>query len=108
MQSVTTRVQGALFVFHGMGRKDALKILFFDGTGMVIFYKRFDSSVVKLPSGAPPGTQQIELDDAILEARCSTASRSRTSLRVEAAASGSLISCGMPAYDGDRSDASGD
>ena len=58
---------GALFVFYGR-RKDALKILFFDGTGMVIFYKRFDSSVVKLPSDAPPGTQQIELDDAILEA----------------------------------------
>ena len=58
---------GALFVFYGR-RKDAFKILFFDGTGMVIFYKRFDSSVVKLPSDAPPGTKQIELDDAILEA----------------------------------------
>jgi len=58
---------GALFVFYGR-RKDALKILFFDGTGMVIFYKRFDSAVVKLPSDAPPGTKQIELDEAILEA----------------------------------------
>jgi len=58
---------GSLFVFYGK-RKDALKILFFDGTGMVIFYKRFDSSVVKLPSDAPPGTRQIELDDAMLEA----------------------------------------
>jgi transposase len=58
---------GALFVFYGR-RKDALKILFFDGTGMVIFYKRFDSSVVKLPTDAPPGTKQIELDDAMLEA----------------------------------------
>jgi len=58
---------GALFVFYGK-RKDALKILFFDGTGMVIFYKRFDSAVVKLPSDAPPGTKQIEIDDALLEA----------------------------------------
>lgn len=58
---------GALFVFYGR-RKDALKVLFFDGTGMVIFYKRFDSSVVKLPSDAPLGTKQIEIDDAMLEA----------------------------------------
>lgn len=58
---------GALFVFYGK-RKDALKILFFDGSGMVIFYKRFDRGVVKLPTDAPPGTKQIELDDAILEA----------------------------------------
>jgi len=58
---------GALFVFYGR-RKDALKILFFDGSGMVIFYKRFDSSVVRLPTDAPPGTKQIELDDAMLEA----------------------------------------
>jgi transposase len=58
---------GALFVFYGR-RKDSVKILFFDGTGMVIFYKRFDSSVVKLPSDAPPGTKQVELDDAILDA----------------------------------------
>lgn len=58
---------GALFVFYGK-RKDALKILFFDGTGMVIFYKRFDSSVVRLPSDTAPGAKQIELDDAMLEA----------------------------------------
>jgi transposase len=32
---------GALFVFFGR-RKDALKVLFFDGSGMVIFYKRLD------------------------------------------------------------------
>jgi len=58
---------GALFVFYGR-RKDALKVLFFDGTGMVIFYKRFDSSVVKLPTDAAPGTKQVEIDDAMLEA----------------------------------------
>lgn len=57
---------GALFIFYGK-RKDALKILFFDGSGMVIFYKRFDSAVVKLPTDVPPGTKQVELDDASLE-----------------------------------------
>jgi hypothetical protein len=35
---------------------------------MVIFYERFDSSVLKLPTDAAPGTKQIELDDASLEA----------------------------------------
>ena len=30
---------GALFLFFGK-RRDALKILFFDGSGMCIFYKR--------------------------------------------------------------------
>ncbi len=41
---------GALFVFYGR-RRDALKVLFFDGTGMCIFYNQpsshytsFDSS----------------------------------------------------------------
>lgn len=58
---------GALFVFYGR-RKDAMKILFFDGTGMVIFYKRFDRGVVSIPTGQSPGTRQIELDDASLEA----------------------------------------
>jgi transposase len=32
---------GALFVFYGR-RRDALKVLFFDGGGMCIFYKRLD------------------------------------------------------------------
>jgi transposase len=58
---------GALFVFYGR-RKDALKILFFDGTGMAIFYKRFDRAMVRLPADAPPNAKQIELDDALLEA----------------------------------------
>jgi transposase len=58
---------GALFVFYGK-RKDALKILFFDGSGMAIFYKRFDRGVVSLPTDVPPGTKQLELDDASLEA----------------------------------------
>jgi transposase len=58
---------GALFVFYGK-RKDALKILFFDGSGMAIFYKRFDHGVVRIPSDLPPGTTRVELDDASLEA----------------------------------------
>jgi transposase len=58
---------GALFVFYGK-RRDALKVLFFDGSGMAIFYKRFDRGVARIPSDLPPGTTRIELDDATLEA----------------------------------------
>ena len=58
---------GALFVFYGR-RKDALKILFFDGSGMAIFYKRFDHGVVRIPTDLPPGTTRVELDEASLDA----------------------------------------
>ena len=40
---------GALFVFFGK-RHDALKILFFDGTGMCLFYKRLDQGTFRLPT----------------------------------------------------------
>jgi transposase len=39
---------GALFLFLGR-RRDALKILFFDGTGMCLFYKRLDAGCFRLP-----------------------------------------------------------
>ncbi len=58
---------GALFVFYGR-RKDALKILFYDGTGLTIFYKRFDSSVLQLPAAASTAERHVELDDAMLDA----------------------------------------
>src|SRR5208283_6223918 len=45
---------GALFVFYGR-RRDALKVLFFDGSGMCIFYKRLDHSVFKLPEATEEG-----------------------------------------------------
>jgi transposase len=58
---------GALFVFFGR-RRDALKILFFDGSGMCIFYKRLDKGTFRLPEAPEPGTRQIEIDDGLLEA----------------------------------------
>ena len=58
---------GALFVFYGR-RKDALKILFFDGSGMAIFYKRFDKGVARIPSDLPPGTKNSILNQ--LEEDC--------------------------------------
>jgi transposase len=47
---------GALFLFLGK-RRDALKILFFDGTGLCLFYKRLDAGLFRLPS-------RHDIDDA--------------------------------------------
>ncbi len=58
---------GALFVFFGR-RRDALKVLFFDGSGMCIFYKRLDRGTFKLPEPTTEGAQHVEIDDATLEA----------------------------------------
>jgi transposase len=57
---------GALFVFYGR-RRDALKVLFFDGTGMCIFYKRLDRGVSRLPEGLAKDARHVEVDDAMLE-----------------------------------------
>jgi transposase len=39
---------GALFVFYGK-RKSALKILFYDGSGLCQFYKRLDRGTFRVP-----------------------------------------------------------
>ena len=57
---------GALFVFYGR-RRDALKVLFFDGNGMCIFYKRLDRGVFRLPEGLAQDARHVEVDDATLE-----------------------------------------
>lgn len=58
---------GALFVFFGR-RKDALKVLFFDGSGMCIFYKRLDRNCFKIPEAPRADARYVEVDDATLEA----------------------------------------
>jgi transposase len=58
---------GALFVFFGK-RRDALKVLFFDGCGMAIFYKRLDHGRYQIPSAHRSDAKHIEIDDATLEA----------------------------------------
>lgn len=58
---------GALFVFFGR-RKTALKILFFDGSGLCQFYKRIDRGTFRLPEATEAGARRVEIDDATLEA----------------------------------------
>ena len=58
---------GALFIFFGK-RKDAAKLLFFDGSGMCLFYKRLDRGVFRLPESAAPDARHVEIDEALLDA----------------------------------------
>jgi transposase len=58
---------GALYVFVSKRRASA-KILFFDGTGLCLFYKRLDRGTFALPPPPTDGATHIEVDDATLEA----------------------------------------
>lgn len=57
---------GALFVFFGK-RKSALKILFYDGSGLCLFYKRLDRGTFRVPSSLVPGATSIELSERELD-----------------------------------------
>ncbi len=58
---------GALFIFFGRHRT-ALKILFCDGSGMCVFYKRLDHSTFRLPEPMEPGATSVAIDERMLEA----------------------------------------
>jgi len=58
---------GALFIYFGK-RKAAVKVLFFDGSGMCLFYKRLDRGVFRLPDVCVPGAKHVELDESLLDA----------------------------------------
>jgi transposase len=58
---------GALFIYFGK-RRDAVKILFFDGSGMCLFYKRLDRRVFAVPQASGPDARCVELDEALLDA----------------------------------------
>lgn len=56
---------GALFVFFGK-RREAIKVLFFDGTGLCLFYKRLDKGTYRVPDAARDATS-IEIDERTLD-----------------------------------------
>lgn len=58
---------GALFVFVGR-RRELMKVLFFDGTGMCLLYKRLDRGTFAWPAPTREGAPYVEVDDATLEA----------------------------------------
>lgn len=57
---------GALVVFFGK-RKSAMKILFFDGSGLVQFYKRLDSGTFRVPLGHGPNATSVSLNERKLD-----------------------------------------
>lgn len=57
---------GALFLFFGK-RRDALKVLFFDGSGLCLFYKRLDRGTFRVPEAPTPGSQALEIDERTLD-----------------------------------------
>ena len=57
---------GALFVFFGK-RRDAMKLLFHDGTGFCLFYKRLDSGTFRVPEALEPGATTVSLDEDMLD-----------------------------------------
>lgn len=58
---------GALFVFYGK-RKTALKVLYYDGSGMCLFYKRLDRHCFRVPLGLTPDARVVTLSERELDA----------------------------------------
>jgi transposase len=54
-------------VFVGR-RRQLVKILFADGTGICLFSKRLDRGVFSLPAAPAADASHVELDDATLDA----------------------------------------
>jgi transposase len=57
---------GALFVFFGR-RRDAVKILFADETGLCLFYKRLDRGTFRMPEAAREGEPVVEIEERALD-----------------------------------------
>jgi transposase len=57
---------GALFVFFGK-RRETVKILYFDGSGMCLFHKRLDRGTFLIPARTDEHLNHLEMDDAALQ-----------------------------------------
>ena len=57
---------GALFVFFGK-RREAMKVLFFDGSGMCLFYKRLDKGTFRIPAAPIEGAAATEISERELD-----------------------------------------
>lgn len=56
----------ALFVFFGK-RRTALKVIFYDGTGFCILYKRLDKGTYRLPEPLEPNGTVVMLGERDLD-----------------------------------------
>lgn len=57
---------GAVFAFFGR-RRTAMKVLYFDGTGLCIFYKRLDAGTFRLPLSHDGKASKVVLSERELE-----------------------------------------
>ena len=57
----------ALFVFFGK-RRQSVKVLTWDGTGVVFCYKRLERGLFELPTPTRPGEQSVVVSEAAFEA----------------------------------------
>ncbi len=57
----------AMFLFFGR-RRNALKLLFFDGSGFCIFYKRLDRGAFAIPGAEDDPAEHVTIDSAELDA----------------------------------------
>jgi len=57
---------GAMFVFFGK-RHDAIKVIFSDGSGLCLFYKRLDAGNFRVPELRPGESTTVEIDEAELD-----------------------------------------
>ena len=57
---------GALFVFYGR-RRTALKVLFFDGSGLCVVYKRLDAGAFRIPDPVVTGDAARLIDERAFE-----------------------------------------
>jgi transposase len=57
----------ALFVFFGK-RRQTVKVLSWDGTGTVLWYKRLDRGLFEIPRPTATGTTSVVVSEAAFEA----------------------------------------
>jgi transposase len=58
---------GALFVFVGR-RRQIVKVLFADASGVCVFYKRLDEGTFSLPAAPTADITHVEIDESTLDA----------------------------------------
>jgi transposase len=58
---------GALFVFVGR-RRQIVKVLFADATGVCVLYKRLDAGTFSLPASPAADATHVEIDESTLDA----------------------------------------
>lgn len=56
----------AVYIFFGK-RRAALKILYFDGSGLCILYKRLDKGTFRVPTSFDEHARSVEIDERVLE-----------------------------------------